>query len=37
LVNFHEWRFDKKMKKETGEEFREIFSYSNFKRTIVEN
>jgi hypothetical protein len=25
------------MKKETNEEFRDIFTYSNFKRTIVEN
>ncbi len=25
------------MKKETGEEFREVFTYSNFKRTMVEN
>jgi hypothetical protein len=24
------------MKKETNEEFREIFTYSNFKRAIVE-
>jgi len=35
LVNFHEWRFNKKMKKETNEEFREVFTYSNFKRAIV--
>jgi len=25
------------MKRETGEEFREIFTYSNFKRTMVQN
>ena len=37
LVTFHEWRFNQKMKKETNEEFRDIFTYSNFKRTIVEN
>lgn len=35
LVNFHEWKFNKKMKKETNEEFREVFTYSNFKRAIV--
>lgn len=37
LLSFHEWRFNKKMQKETGEEFRDIFTYSNFKRTMVEN
>jgi hypothetical protein len=36
LVTFHEWRFNQKLKKETNEEFREIFTYSNFKRAIVE-
>ena len=36
LVTFHEWRFNQKMKKETNEEFRDIFTYSNFKRAIVE-
>jgi hypothetical protein len=36
LVTFHEWRFNKKMKKEKNEEFRDIFTYSNFKRAIVE-
>ena len=35
LVTFHEWKFNKKMKKETNEEFREVFTYSNFKRAIV--
>lgn len=25
------------MKKETGEEFREVFTYPNFKKTMVEN
>ena len=29
--------FNRKIKKETNEEFREIFTYSNFKRTMVEN
>jgi hypothetical protein len=37
LVSFNQWRFNKKMKKETNEEFREIFTYPNFKRTLVEN
>jgi hypothetical protein len=36
LVNFHEWRFNQKIKKETNEEFREIFTYSNFKGAIVK-
>ena len=36
LVTFHEWRFNQKMKKETNEEFRDIFTYYNFKRAIVE-
>ena len=34
---FNEWMFNRKIKKETNEEFREIFTYSNFKKTIVEN
>jgi hypothetical protein len=29
--------YNRKIKKETNEEFREIFTYSNFKRTMVEN
>jgi hypothetical protein len=37
LRSFNEWRYNEKIKKETNEEFREIFTYSNFKRTIVEN
>jgi hypothetical protein len=37
LVTFHEWRFNKKMIRETGEEFREVFTYPNFKRGRVEN
>jgi hypothetical protein len=35
LLSFHEWRFNKKMKKEAGEEFREVFTYPNFKKTMV--
>jgi uncharacterized membrane protein YidH (DUF202 family) len=34
---FHEQRFISKMKKETKEEFREVFTYDNFKRLQVEN
>jgi hypothetical protein len=37
LVTFHEWRFNRKMIRETGEEFREVFTYPNFKRGMVEN
>ena len=29
---FHEKRFISKMQKETKEEFREVFTYENFKR-----
>jgi len=34
---FHEQRFIKKMKMETKEEFREVFTYENFKKLQVEN
>ena len=34
---FHEQRFISKMKKETKEEFREVFTYDNFKKLQVEN
>ena len=37
LRSFNEWRFNRKTKKETNEEFREIFTYENFKRIMVEN
>jgi hypothetical protein len=37
LVTFHEWRFNRKMIRETGEEFREVYTYPNFKRGMVEN
>jgi hypothetical protein len=37
LRSFNEWRFNEKIKKETNEEFREIFTYSNFKKSMVEN
>ena len=36
LSIFNEWNFNRKMMKETDEEFKEIFTYSNFKRTMVE-
>jgi hypothetical protein len=35
LVN--EWLFNRKIKKETQEEFRDVFTYSNIKKTMVEN
>lgn len=28
--------FDRKIKKENNEEFRDVFTYSNFKKTIVD-
>ena len=34
---FHEQRFISKMKKETKEEFREVFTYDNFKKLQLEN
>ena len=34
---FNEWRFIRKIKKETGEEFREVFTYQNFKELMVDN
>ena len=34
---FHEQRLISKIKKETKEEFREVFTYDNFKRLQVEN
>ena len=37
LRTFNEQRFNQKVKKETNEEFRDVFTYLNFKRTIVEN
>jgi hypothetical protein len=36
LCSFNEWRYNEKIKKETNEEFREIFTYSNFKKSMVE-
>jgi hypothetical protein len=37
LHSFNEWKFNKKIKKETNEEFRDVFTYPNFKKTMVEN
>jgi hypothetical protein len=34
LGKLNEWTFNRKIQKETNEEFREIFTYTNFKRTI---
>jgi hypothetical protein len=36
LNSFNEWMFDRKIKKENNEEFRDVFTYSNFKKTIVD-
>lgn len=37
LGQFHEYRYNRKIKRETQEEFREVFTYENFKRQIVIN
>ena len=37
LTSFNEWMFDRKIKRQTNDEFRDIFTYSNFKRTMIEN
>jgi hypothetical protein len=37
LGKVNEWSFNRKIQKETNEEFRDIFTYTNFKKTIVEN
>ncbi len=34
---FHEFRYNSKMKKETQEEFRDVFTYENFKQQIEIN
>jgi hypothetical protein len=34
---FNEWSFDRKIMKEENEDFREVFTYQNFKKTMVEN
>ena len=37
LTSFNEWMFDRKIKRQTNDEFRDIFTYSNFKRIMIEN
>ncbi len=34
---FHEYRYNRKIMKETQEEFREVFTYENFKKQILIN
>lgn len=34
---YNEFRFNREMKKETGEEFREVFTYPNFRKSIERN
>ncbi len=34
---YHEYRYNRKIKMETQEEFREVFTYENFKQHIVIN
>jgi len=36
LRAFNEWQFNKKIKSESKEEFRDVFTYTNFKRNMVE-
>jgi hypothetical protein len=37
LRSFNEWTYNRKIMKETNEDFREVFTYSNFKKNISEN
>lgn len=37
LVKFNEWNFNRKMNKDSNQDFREIFTYENFKKTLDEN
>lgn len=37
LRSFNEWMYNRKIMKETNEDFREIFTYSNFKKNMREN
>jgi hypothetical protein len=37
LRSFNEWRFNRKIMKEANEDFREIFTYSNFKKSMSLN
>ena len=36
LHSFNEWSFYRKMRKENNEDVREVFTYSNFKKAMVE-
>jgi hypothetical protein len=36
LRSFNEWQFNRKINRESGEEFRDVFTYSNFKKNMVE-
>lgn len=36
LHSFNELKFNRKIQKENNEEFRDVFTYSNFKKTLVE-
>ena len=36
LSSFNECMFNRKIKKDSNEEFRDVFTYSNFKKTMVE-
>ncbi len=37
LVKFNEWNFNRKMNKDSNQDFREVFTYENFKKTLDEN
>ena len=36
LRSFNEWKYNKKIMKENNEDFREVFTYANFKKTMRE-
>jgi hypothetical protein len=36
LRSFNEWKYNKKIMKENNEDFREVFTYANFKKTMKE-
>ena len=36
LRSFNEWKYNKKIMKENNEDFREVFTYTNFKKTMRE-
>ena len=37
LRSFNEWKYNRKIMKETNEDFREVFTYYNFKKNMIEN